>query len=419
VSIEDEVQEAPAAPSKRAVGRKSTKVQASLSEDAALGAAPAPAPPRALASRSEVRTGKGIQPISQWFVRCLLVGFLLSFFALANHPVFHLIGVLGPIGATLAYPLIGMSLKLHESPSQRERFADNCYYLGFIFTQIALLIGFLPVTLFNREIGSQDVLRAFSLALGAALVGLVARTYFIQTGHSVSENSQLIEDEVEALAASVSRQAKSVLGQFEAIGDGLTGAYQELNTELATCVGSLVSTVRGYEAALTRDVRAIEAGTSALTDATTESVTSVGKEQQRFVDGLREAVQGVEAIRASAQREIAEATGAIRSSAQALAQGADALAGASGIGERLQGFEARVGTAAQSAERLQAELATTAERLAAAGAEAASALEGAGRGLTSHALKRADDFERELAAAVGALEQTLISFRTELERVRV
>jgi hypothetical protein len=417
VSTEDQVQAAPIAPPKRAVGKKSTKAQATVSET--LEFDPPAALPAARKPRADVRSGKGVQPSSQWFVGCLLAGFVLSFFGLANHPVFHLVGVLGPIGATLAYPLIGASLKLHESPSQRERFADNCYYLGFIFTQIALLIGFLPVTLFNREIGSQDVLRAFSLALGAALVGLVARTYFIQTGHSVSENSQLIEDEVEALAASVSRQAKTVLGQFEAIGDDLAGAYQGLNTELATCVGSLINTVKSYEAALTSDVRALEHGAAAVSDATAQGVTSVGREQQRFVDSLREAVEGIETIRASAQREIAGATGAIRASAQALAQGADALAGAAGVGERLQGFEARVATAVQSAEQLQAELAASTERLAAAGADAAGALEDAGRGMTGDVLERADAFERELTAAVGALEQTLISFRTELERVRV
>lgn len=130
-------------------------------------------------------------------------------------------------------------------------------------------------------------------------------------------------------------------------------------------------------------------------------------------------MQGIETIRDSAQREIAQATGAIRSTAQALAQGADALAGASYIGERLQGFELRVEAAAQAAEQLRGELTTTTERLARAGAEAASALEGAGRGLSAQAQTRANEFERELSAAVTALEQTLISFRGEMERIRV
>lgn len=417
VSIGSELPPAEKALAKRSVGKKRSKPPVVEVTDADSQAVPAPAPttPRL----PEARTTAGVQPIGRWFVRCLVVGFVLALLTLLDHPIFHWIGILGPIGATLAYPLIGGALEFHKSPSQRERFADNCYYLGFIFTQIALLIGFLPVVLFDQLIGSQDVLRAFSLALGAALVGLVARTYFIQTGHTVSENSQLIEDEVEALAASVTRQAKVILSQFESLGGRLSGAYDQLNSELNGSLGSLTSTIRGYENALVRDMTTFEAGASAVTEATAQGVDSVVVEQQRFVSSLQEAVRGIEAIRAAAQAQLADATGAIKTSAQALAKGADAMAGASALGERLDAAEVRMEGAVRAAERLQSELLSTTARLSTAGSDAIVAIEGAGRDVAQGAVARAAAFEQELVAAVETLEKTLVSFRSELERVRV
>jgi hypothetical protein len=257
------------------------------------------------------------------------------------------------------------------------------------------------------------------MALGAALVGLVARTYFIQTGLSVSENSQRIEDEVEALAVSVSKQAKSVLGQFDAIGKRLTTTYTKLDGELEASVGSLVRTLGRYEEALNRDARNIEAGTAAVTDAAAETLTSVAGEQQKFVAGLQEAVRGVREIQTAATAQLSSATATLKASTEALAQGAEAISGASNLRDRLDGFEVRIESAGKAALGLQAELTTTAERLTNASAEALTALEGVGEGLAGRAADRAQEFEKELSEAVRLLEQTLSSFRAELERVRV
>ena len=67
-----------------------------------------------------------------------------------EQPLMRLVGVLGPIFATMFYPIWGYQQGLHRKANLRERFSDNCYYLGFIFTQLALVVGFLPVALVHR-----------------------------------------------------------------------------------------------------------------------------------------------------------------------------------------------------------------------------------------------------------------------------
>ena len=95
------------------------------------------------------------------------------------------------------------------------------------------------------------------------------------------------------------------------------------------------------------------------------------------------------------------------------------MAGASALGERLDAAEVRMEGAVRAAERLQSELLSTTARLSTAGSDAIVAIEGAGRDVAQGAVARAAAFEQELVAAVETLEKTLVSFRSELERVRV
>ncbi|MCE3288752.1 MAG: hypothetical protein K0R83_764, partial [Caulobacter sp.] len=111
--------------------------------------------------------------------------------------------------------------------------ADNSYYLGFIFTQFALVLGFLPPVLFGSDIGPEDVLHYFGVAIGASMIGLVARTLFVQTGQTLSGYNERNEREVEALAREVSERSRAVLGQFDLLAREVRQAREQSATAFA------------------------------------------------------------------------------------------------------------------------------------------------------------------------------------------
>nr|QQZ48906.1 hypothetical protein JKL49_16605 [Phenylobacterium glaciei] len=102
------------------------------------------------------------------------------------------------------------------------------------------------------------MLRFFSLALGASLVGLVARTFFVQVGQSVTESSDLVEGEVDALARMVSAKSRKVLGEFEALSAKLGESYLKLGTNLEASAETLQRTMQRFDQAVRSDIDILE-----------------------------------------------------------------------------------------------------------------------------------------------------------------
>ena len=361
----------------------------------------------------------GTPMLTKMFVACLVFGAMLALLSLVKNPLIRTVGVLGPIGATAFYPFWGAAQGVHRKASLRERFSDNCYYLGFIFTQWALVVGFLPVALFNQEITSHDVLRLFSVALGASLVGLVARTFFIQTGHTVSESADIVEGEVDALARLVSDKSRKVLGEFEALSAKLGQSYTKLGENLDASADALERTMHRFDTALKADLGILEREGGSIGEATAAAASAVAGQQFDFAEKIRAAAQSIEGLRAGLLAQGAQAGLAITETAQSLRTGLHALQDVSALADSVKTIDGRLGDITAQMSKVGETIETATRNVEGKAAQALETAEGAIGRRETEVLSQAQALGGDLAAAVASLQGTLTAFRAEMERIRV
>jgi ABC-type transporter Mla subunit MlaD len=86
-----------------------------------------------------------------------------------------LLGFAVPIGLMLLY--IALGLARPDDAVSDERFADSCYYLGFIFTVSSILVALLDIGSIGSKIGEISV--RFAAAMVSTVLGLVVRVYLV------------------------------------------------------------------------------------------------------------------------------------------------------------------------------------------------------------------------------------------------
>ena len=408
-----------------------------------LRAEPAPAPP----SRDV---------LTRPFLICLVVGGLLALLGQVHG--FETVGVVGPILLTLAYPVWGYSQGITRRASLRERFADNAYYLGFIFTQLALFVGFVPPALMSRAITSTDVLRAFGVAIGASMVGLVARTMIVQTGHTTSENADIVEQEVEnvareveTLARGVSAQTRVLMDELAAVSQSLVFARKALEGELGAWVSETAATLKSYDERLKLETEVIAAGASAAGHAAETAAAGIEVEQSLLVDQIRRAAEGLTHLQGDMRAQVAAALESVTSTARTFAASAaladeaqrtmrDGMAGASenlvamtdalrgaqsafgqvpALTEGVATLDGRMVAIGNSLGNLSETVGETTRAVTEIGAQAAVSAATLADGARNQAAQRIEAFDGQMKSAVVALEAVLTNFRNELQQLRV
>lgn len=369
---------------------------------------------RALNGKPEGASARGDAGLTFAFVVCILFGTGLCFVGAFEIPFGRQIGFAGPLLATLAYPVWGAMIGAATRPSLRERLADNSYYLGFIFTQIALLVGFLPAAFGSAELSADQIIRFFGVALGASLIGLVARTILIQMSYTVDEAADVVSGEVSALARQVSERSSEVLSHFDALVERLAESQAKLTTELQSGMIALTNTVAAYETTMRSDAAELHQGVAAASTAAERTSAQFGQHQQRLADSISAVASVIERLKASLEHQVQDATQSINETTAAVQRGlgslqeVDALRDGvaavdqrvSALGERLSVVDGRVATVGDAVNQSMTRLDAEVDRVTQANLERAAAINA-----------NAND-------AVAALEKTLQGFRTELDRLR-
>ena len=273
--------------------------------------------------------------------------------ALRNLPVWLL-----PL-LIVGYWIIGWRQNRQARAESRQRFADNLYFLGFIFTMGSLIATFLPAAVADAlEINPRDIYSAFGTALISTALGLIFRVVVMQTAPSDDESALQIEEDLTRLTARLADEAR-------AIGDTLAAARQGLAAQHEATVGAVLDGIAPRLAALV----------AAFGKATLEATTILGKQAETTRQQADRLQQKVEAR-----------TTDITEAAQLLA----------GAREQVGG----------TLERLTVPVADLTRQLADAGAavaETVSRLRGDVAGLTE-SLRRASDSGQQLTTALGGLE---------------
>lgn len=203
------------------------------------------------------------------------------------------LGFAGPLATIIGFYIFGSLQGFVARSDTRQQFADSCYFLGFLLTMVAMLAGFLPAGLLEREITSQGILRHFSMALGATALGLVCRILVLQGGRSLGEIAADVE-------ATLTQYARQVSDEARSIADELTVVRTELQAQRAQ-VASLVTTdlKQSVEAAFKPIVQsAAEISTSLRTQ--TEQITSSAQSLQAALNQSAAQISEAGDVRAEA-----------------------------------------------------------------------------------------------------------------------
>lgn len=226
------------------------------------------------------------------------------------------LGFGGPLASIIGFYIFGSLQGFTARSDTRQQFADSCYFLGFLLTMIALLVGFMPAGLFEQEITSQGILRHFSMALGATALGLVCRILVLQGGRSLGEIAADVEATLTLYARQVSDEAKSIADELSVVRVELE-AQREQVTSLVT-----VDLKNSVEAAFKPMVQSAADISDSLRTQTEQITSAAGRLQSALAQSAAQIAQ------ADDVRENAAAT-----VEQTIA----------GVSQSLQQFEAQMG----------------------------------------------------------------------------
>jgi hypothetical protein len=182
------------------------------------------------------------------------------------------------VGVMLTYLLFGFK-NTKTSPAANEVFADSLYYMGFLFTFVALFMSIGPFG--DSNLASANVIGYLGIALLTTVVGMGLRlilTHFDQIvaepeddlrellGEMVSELHRQLEQSIHAL----SNFRETTIGQLSSSNQALMNSVsQHLNKEVESIVGTLGASVAKIDSAASQfheKVSAIELPKSMIND---------------------------------------------------------------------------------------------------------------------------------------------------------
>ncbi|HEX6375459.1 MAG TPA: hypothetical protein VFZ91_07035 [Allosphingosinicella sp.] len=340
-------------------------------------AAPAPPPEVAPATAgAEVAPPdpRGVS-LTVGFFGCLAIGLGFCLLGLSPDPTLKKIGLIGPVAATALYPLWGWVSGTLRRQALRERFGDNCYYLGFIFTQAALLFAFLPITMWGRSVSSEDVLGFFGMAVGASLTGLIARTLIVQTGKTVPEADDSMHREVEDLARQVSHRARSIVGEFDTLSRSVAAVPEAMAARLDVQLTAIAGTLSRYDDVLRTEISSFESGAAAVTRAAEEAAASYLIHQQSFGDHVKGVSESLDRLREGLAGRLDETLDIVRAGTSSIAEAVAALGGLAGTREDVAAVRLQVAGLTVHTRAVAADIAQSRDMMDRAAAAAVAALD--------------------------------------------
>jgi hypothetical protein len=224
-----------------------------------------------------------------------------------------------PLVLMLAY--IALGIKRKSSDLTDEKFADTCYYLGFIFTITSIIFCLLDLPNIGTKI--QEIAVRFGAAMVSTVLGLAVRVYLVSFRRDAADALKDAEDAVLDATRKFSEQltlARERLQEFEMQVDAaakssvervnlqvenlsknhshrLTEFFTDLTTrnqetfiaalsEVKSASFRLSDSVDSYSASMQRNVSSIESKVGAFTDAMTNRLKTTAFPDDYFVKHL-------------------------------------------------------------------------------------------------------------------------------------
>lgn len=122
-----------------------------------------------------------------------------------------ILGFAVPLGIMLAYILIGLRRK--DSEVSDEKFADTCYYLGFIFTISSIIFSLFDLPQIGTKL--SEIAVRFGAAMVSTVFGLVVRVYLVSFRRDIADAVEAAEVSVIDAANKFRDQLMLVVEQLQ------------------------------------------------------------------------------------------------------------------------------------------------------------------------------------------------------------
>lgn len=235
-------------------------------------------------------------------------------------------GFLIPLSFMGAYVVLGLKRRDHDVSD--EKFADSCYYLGFIFTISSIIFSLFDLP--NIGTKMQEIAVRFGAAMVSTVIGLVVRVYLVSfkkdvadaikdaeeavidasqrfREHLVIANERLRDfhsavdiaaketiERVNIHLEAVSKSHVEKLTEFLAeVTAGNQAAFKETVSDVRAATMRLTKSVDSYSEAMRANVGSIEAKVNAFADAVAERLGNMTFPDDYFVKRLAAPIQQV------------------------------------------------------------------------------------------------------------------------------
>lgn len=256
-----------------------------------------------------------------------------------------------PLGFMMAYIVLG--LKRRDRDVSDEKFADTCYYLGFIFTITSIIFSLFDLPNIGTKL--QEIAVRFGAAMVSTVAGLVVRVYLVSfrkdgadaikdaeeavvdasqrfREHLVIANERLrdfhsavdtaAKETVERVQAQVEQMSKSHADKLTEFFTDLTSrnqsAFTEALTEVRAATMRLSKAVDGYSEGMRANLTSIDAKVEAFAAAVSSRLQNTTFPDDFFVQQLAAPMQQIRHDALALSDEVKQASGAVGDASKVL-----------------------------------------------------------------------------------------------------
>lgn len=233
------------------------------------------------------------------------------------------LGFVAPLMVMVGYMVVGYETRSDEV--SEEKFADSCYYLGFIFTIVSIVVCLIDIPHMTAGGGLQDIAVRFGAAMISTVLGMCVRVYLVSFKRDASDamhdaeqalldSTQLftvqlqenlkslqsfeqqvvaagrasvtaVQVQVEALA----RNFSETLSQFYAqLNEENRVAFREMANEAKAASARLAASVDGYSQEMQTHLGNIESKVAQFADAVSARLAATEFPDDYFAKRLKE-----------------------------------------------------------------------------------------------------------------------------------
>jgi hypothetical protein len=202
-----------------------------------------------------------------------------------------ILGLFVPLAIMAAYILIG--IKRRDTDVSDEKFADSCYYLGFIFTITSIIFCLFDIAKIVDHL--IDIAVRFGAAMASTVVGLTVRVYLVSFKGDVSDAIKDTEDAVIDASRRFCEQlviACEKLKDFQSeVDTAAKGTVERINLQVESLSKNHSENLTDFFADLTQ--RNQEAFTLALDEVRRASL-QLSSSVDGYSEGMRTNLSGIE-----------------------------------------------------------------------------------------------------------------------------